>query len=148
MKGRGKWHKDKNATRQVKGKAGTHPLLHIPNNLLQLSNLPPKRNPLLRHRRPRQLHLLLPHLQPRALDGGPQLLARLVPLRLVHDRLGADAGSRGGLLRGRDGGVLEGEGELEVRLGEDLGLRGVEGLLVGEGGARVGYGGGVAVPSA
>lgn len=129
---------------ECKRRGQTHPLLHIPNNLLQLPNLLPQRDPLLRRRRSRQLNLLLLHLQPRALNRGPQLLARLVPLRLVDHRLGADLGPRGRLLRRGDGGVLEGEGELEVRLGEDLRLGRVQGLLVGQGGAGVGYGGGVA----
>jgi hypothetical protein len=96
----------------------------------------------------RELHLLGLQLELGAGDGGLELDGGLVAEGLVDDAGGVVVGGVVGALwvvvgGSGDRGEFEGEGELEVRFGDDFGFLGVKLLLVFEGGARVDDGVGI-----
>ncbi len=119
-------------------------LLHVGQDLLDVGDLAARSLVVVRVVQRGELDLLVLQLEARAVDGGLELGGRLVAQGLV-DVVFAAAGARAlrvGVVVGGfgDRGELEGQGELEVGLGDDFGFEGVELLLELERGTRVGDG--------
>lgn len=107
----------------------THSLLHVGNNFLHIGDLLSRELIVFGRMQRRQVDLLRLQFELGAVDGSLELLGRLVPHALV-DRLGLALGLAVLVPRARHGRELEGERQLVVGLGEDLGLLRVELLLV------------------
>ena len=97
----------------------TYPLLHFGDEVLDLRDLLARYLVVLGRVHHSELDLLVLELEFHALDRGLELDGSLVPKTLIKLLVAI----LGGILAGRgDGGKFKGQGKLEMRFGDDLGV--------------------------